>query len=533
MEQPEDTSDVESQFHEESVGETSISEQPVDDVSKPRNAANIPKKNKVVALVFGVLVVILVIVLAVVLTGDNNTASNSNGKSAVDGGAADNTEQLASSPTPAPVSSTSVPVTAAAPVTMAPVEPTPVPVTSSPTMAPTVCVDDWRMISDQILGEASMDLAGLALDMSADGSILAVGAAQNGENGERAGHVRVYRYDSQTMNFAQMGQDLDGEGEKDQFGYSVALDATGTRLAAGARWNDGEVAGENSGHVRVFDFDGQANNWNQIGQDIDGEAAGDQSGRSVALSADGSRLAVGATGNVGFNNETSVGHVRIYDLNVDVWEQVGPDIDGDSELDYAGRAVAISSDGNHVAVGAYQDNNGSGSVKVYKYDATTNDWEIVGSSIEGSVGDWAGLSVALSSNGDRVAVGLPGDNNRFWPGISKIYEVQGDGEWEQIGGDLEGGYSVAMSSDGTRVVVGDYKGGENGPSSGHTFVYDWDADTSAARGGNWTQIGESINGAYGDLLGSVVTMSQNGERIAVSAPAHEMQTGATRVFELC
>ena len=32
----------------------------------------------------------------------------------------------------------------------------------------------------------------------------------------------------------------------------------------------------------------------QIGSDIDGEAAGDQSGRSVSLSADGSTVAIGA-----------------------------------------------------------------------------------------------------------------------------------------------------------------------------------------------------------------------------------------------
>lgn len=54
--------------------------------------------------------------------------------------------------------------------------------------------------------------------------------------------------------------------------------------------------------------------WSQLGADIDGEATYDYSGRSVSLSADGTRVAIGATGNDG-NGEDS-GHVRVFDLRV-------------------------------------------------------------------------------------------------------------------------------------------------------------------------------------------------------------------------
>ena len=50
----------------------------------------------------------------------------------------------------------------------------------------------------------------------------------------------------------------------------------------------------------------------QIGQDIDGEAAGDWSGVSVSLSANGNRVAIGAHGNDG--NGSSAGYVRVYQL---------------------------------------------------------------------------------------------------------------------------------------------------------------------------------------------------------------------------
>ena len=50
------------------------------------------------------------------------------------------------------------------------------------------------------------------------------------------------------------------------------------------------------GHTRIYRFDGTA--WAQLGGagtgDIDGEAAGDFSGHSVSLSADGNTVAIGA-----------------------------------------------------------------------------------------------------------------------------------------------------------------------------------------------------------------------------------------------
>merc|ERR1719197_1429329 len=108
-----------------------------------------------------------------------------------------------------------------------------------------------------------------------------------------------------------MGPDIDGEAAGDHSGYSVSLSADGTRLAVGARWNDGN--GSDAGHARVFDFSTASGAWEQVGADIDGEAAGDLSGRSVSLSADGTRLAVGAARNSG--SGFWAGHVRVFEFS--------------------------------------------------------------------------------------------------------------------------------------------------------------------------------------------------------------------------
>ena len=101
----------------------------------------------------------------------------------------------------------------------------------------------------------------------------------------------------------QIGVDIDGEAAGDYSGYSVAMSGDGSRIAIGAYANDG--TGSNAGHVRIYTLINGT--WTQTGLDIDGEAAGDLSGYSVALSGDGSRIAIGALYNVGYSC-----HERVY-----------------------------------------------------------------------------------------------------------------------------------------------------------------------------------------------------------------------------
>eukprot|EP01083_Nonionella_stella_P140957 433363_1 len=84
------------------------------------------------------------------------------------------------------------------------------------------------------------------------------------------------------------------------------MSADGKRVIVGAIYNDGN--GDNSGHARVYqEVDGA---WSKIGNDIDGESAGDESGSSVGMSADGKRVIVGAPWNN--DNGDNSGHARVY-----------------------------------------------------------------------------------------------------------------------------------------------------------------------------------------------------------------------------
>ena len=61
-------------------------------------------------------------------------------------------------------------------------------------------------------------------------------------------------------------------------------------MAAGAYNNDENGTG--AGHVRVYNWNGDS--WGQSVDDIDGEGAGDNSGKSVSLSGDGNIVVIGA-----------------------------------------------------------------------------------------------------------------------------------------------------------------------------------------------------------------------------------------------
>jgi hypothetical protein len=64
----------------------------------------------------------------------------------------------------------------------------------------------------------------------------------------------------------------------------------------------------------------------------------DQSGWSVSLDSDGDRVAIGAYQNDG--NGSNAGHVRIYEYSNSSWTQLGSDIDGEALDDESGYSVS-------------------------------------------------------------------------------------------------------------------------------------------------------------------------------------------------
>ena len=201
------------------------------------------------------------------------------------------------------------------------------------------------------------DAFGGAVVVSADGSTLAVGSLKSNSD---QGSVTVFGRSGGKWVQQEVLSDANGAA-KDWFGYSMAISKDGNTLAIGAVYAD--VSGKaDQGNVLVF---GRTDGAWKLQKTLLGEAgaAGDVFGVSVALSADGNTVAVGAAG-VDVGNVSDQGSTTVFVRNDAEWslQQVLTVAGGDAKANF-GSSVSLSSDGNTVAIGG--PNAGKGSVVVF------------------------------------------------------------------------------------------------------------------------------------------------------------------------
>ena len=385
---------------------------------------------------------------------------------------------------------------------------------------------NWAQIGEDIDGKATYDSSGTSVSISSNGSVVAIGSPLNDGSGNNTGHVRIFN--NQDGTWIQVGQSIGGEDLYDWSGSSVSLNSDGSVVAIGAPYNNGN--GSDAGQVRIYE--NQDGTWIQVGEDIDGEAAGDHSGHSVSLSSDGLLVAIGAIYNIG-NGASGTGQVRIYENQDGTWIQIGQDIDGEAEGDNFGMSVSMNFNGSIVAIGApYNDGNGSDAGHVRIYENQDGTWIQVGEDIDGEASaDYSGWSSCLSSNGSVVAIGgFYNNGNGNNSGHVRIYENQ-NGNWIQIGQDIDGeatfdasGYSVSLSSDGLVVAIGAIKNDGNGNESGHVRIYE-------NQNGTWIQTVTDIDGETTlDESGYSVSLNSDGSVVAIGSPYNNGSgTGAGHV----
>uniref|UniRef100_A0A7S4MX70 Uncharacterized protein n=1 Tax=Odontella aurita TaxID=265563 RepID=A0A7S4MX70_9STRA len=205
-----------------------------------------------------------------------------------------------------------------------------------------------------------------------------------------------------------------------------------------------------------------------------------------------------------------------------------------------GSDTTISNDGNRVAgVDRYGDN-----VTVREYDTASNEWVMLGTPILSGEPDLVfenkdevsfGAASVISGDGQRVAVTSPFHNspNITRSGRVRVYEfATDDGDWKQIGNDILGtykkaflgrAYTVDLSKDGSILVVGDYR---KGRWAGCVTVYKLEEASNV-----WTPLGDVICGsAKNDRVGASVSLSADGDAMAVGFQGNERNVGAAAVY---
>lgn len=383
-------------------------------------------------------------------------------------------------------------------------------------------------IGQTIIGEAKGDKSGFRTAVSENGKIVAIGAPFNDGNGSYSGHVRIYENVSGT--WIQLGQDIDGELAGNQSGSSLSLSADGKIVAIGAYLNSGN--GSKSGHIRIYQYNENSAIWMQIGQDIDGNSSGYEIGlNEFGFSSDGNFIAIGARQ----WNLSLPGEVRVFQNISNVWTQIGQTLIGENNDDQFGYAVALSNGGDILAISAPENNvNGqrSGSVKVYQYIAGM--WTQLGQTIEGmKAEERIGTSLGLSSNGNILAIGEPHSFGNFsgsTPGQVRVFENI-SGVWTQLGGEIYGNGNI--DSFGARISINNdgnkiaIGGFRNGGSQiGYVKLFE-------NISGTWMQIGNVINGdEVNDFTGRGFSLSGDGKILVMGSSMNSQNNGKVRVYDV-
>ncbi|MDP1917312.1 MAG: hypothetical protein Q8L14_13815 [Myxococcales bacterium] len=222
--------------------------------------------------------------------------------------------------------------------------------------------------------------------------------------------------------------------------------------------------------------------------------AGDAFGEALALSGDGNTLAVGAPGEDSrsqgnpFDNRASAsGAVSVFVRREGVWTpQAFLKAATPRQGDHFGHRLALSRDGNTLAVGAVDESSDSvgidlpqvnarapSSGAVFVFTRTGRTWEQTAYLKASNTGaaDAFGAALSLSADGTVLVVGAPGEasdavgpgGNQFndrAPARGAVYVFRRELKWAQTGylksrsADVTGfGFSLALSANASTLVV--------------------------------------------------------------------------------
>lgn len=336
--------------------------------------------------------------------------------------------------------------------------------------------NSWEQLGNDLLGETTGNFGekfGWDLDLNATGTRIVVGAPFYVNGPSIPGATRVFEFTG--TDWLQMGQTIEGQNNQDFGGWSVSINNDGTRIITGSVNNSNNGTG--SGQARVYDYDGA--NWIQAGNNIEGETEYLAAGAEVAINGLGSRVAVGLAENNNPSQGQGNGIVRIFELQGATWEQLAEDIVGDAEGEDFGTSIALNTTGSRIALGARLHNGSnpfSGEVKVFELDGSN--WTQLGTDLLGEDFEALGISVDLNAEGTLLVAGGRANNPiDLQKGIVRIFRFI-NGNWQQVDSPIYGdsnedqaGQGVAINANGNSVVIGAPFADENGESSGQAKVF--------------------------------------------------------------
>ena len=291
------------------------------------------------------------------------------------------------------------------------------------------------------------------------------------------------------------------------FGFDVKLSSDSQRIAISSP-NDTTINGPRSGSVRVYEL--TPTGWSQLGNEIIGLDTLEAWGVPIALSGDGNRVALSAAFSSG-GNGFRAGETMVFEWNGDEWQKLGQTIVGDSEGDDSGSFLSLSSDGSLLTLSTQSDGNTERELKTLQWqDSIWIDLQIDYSQIQPDV---FSETFSISSDGNWLALGLP--NNNRQTGQVQVYRKMSNA-WTQVGntifGDTVGdsfGDNIVISATGKFVLTYAIRRVID-EGAGKVYAYERIDST-------WVLRGTPLSGQFAqENYGRRIDMSSDGSRIAIN-----------------
>ncbi|OHD56977.1 MAG: hypothetical protein A2Y33_08430 [Spirochaetes bacterium GWF1_51_8] len=313
------------------------------------------------------------------------------------------------------------------------------------------------------------DEFGSSVAITPDGNTVVIGAYCDNDHGDLTGAAYVFKY-SGTWSGTKLTA-FDGT-NNDCFGKSVAVSADGSTVVVGAFGDDDK--GADSGSAYLFKYSGTWSTNKFVAYD---GAANHFFGTCVAVSADGNTIIAGADGDNTMGDFAGSAYVFKYSGTWSTNKLMPSDA---VEFKSFGSCVAVSSNGNTIVIGASGDDekgSGSGAAYVFKYSGIWSTNKLV--AYDGAVNDSFGNSVAISADGNTVVVGSKDDDDKGdSSGSAYLFKYSGTWSTNKLvaydgAANDNFGNSVAISADGNTTVIGACYDDDQGNSSGSAYVYHW------------------------------------------------------------
>lgn len=258
-------------------------------------------------------------------------------------------------------------------------------------------------IETTLTGPTSGEYFGYDIFFDNNADRIIIGSYAKDTNGQDSGSVSIYRR-SNTSWIQELVYTPPDTVTFDYFGCSTYLSGDGTRAAIGSQYSDpGGVS--SAGSVHILSRSGTT--WSlETKLTANDKATGDQFGYSCALDYSGTRCVVGAfsTDGTGLNN---TGKVYIYSRSGTTWSLESGLLPSDIKAGMVfGCSVDINDTGDIVIIGAYNAGTiGGGQAYIFSRTGTTWVQERILNGSTTESGDRFGYSVSISSNGDKIIIG--------------------------------------------------------------------------------------------------------------------------------